>query len=320
MDFQLALDKYVPVRYRMTWPVYEKYQWMSLRDFWDFASDKRLGKISYGDKETMELILGDLNPKTLHEIPVVFCDSSIIKKIRDPFADDNQDITKSVFNFCKEDTFDNRLKLAQQWIGKYGIPFHHRSLMRQSSWREEENKIWINLELNLYNLITLEEILYRSFNTHVVLFSHFDAAMKEFNLVYRLMTEHTQDFSSFQNDKYRDYVPFAFDMCSTEEGVLNRERAYQFLIKKSNYYLNHCRLSFNSENPVAFLLEIEPYELMSALWLKMNIDILRDGKLGFCRKCKNPFPVTRKDKVFCSTTCGICFRQRNYRAKRKLQT
>ena len=124
MDFQLALDKYVPVRYRMTWPVYEKYQWMSLRDFWDFASDKRLGKISYGDKETMELILGDLNPKTLHEIPVVFCDSSIIKKIRDPFADDNQDITKSVFNFCKEDTFDNRLKLAQQWISKYGIPFH----------------------------------------------------------------------------------------------------------------------------------------------------------------------------------------------------
>lgn len=109
----------------------------------------------------------------------------------------------------------------------------------------------------------------------------------------------------------------SWDHCDNTD--LEREAECLFSWGMSAALEDGALLLVQHERPGVLAFGVGGAGLMSAAYLQLALAIERGQGSRVCPECKQPFVLTKGDKVFCSDSCGSVSRQRTHNKKPRLR-
>lgn len=326
MEKSIWADNHFLVKFVLEWPIYKNYRIASLQEFINIKTTETKS-LSEEQWEMIENLCGDTEESPLSKIKLIYLENDEIKDYCDPFSDFAQDIlidfyavAKTHGSFLSCSSIDERLQIATilNWVNKYGAPF---SFTSRPVLHEREPQFY--LEEITRGAGNIEDILFDAFGERVILINHVLWCAREVAIIMEMLAYCNNKIDSPEkeiefNTVFKDLIPENFN--KTAKGVyLIVKEILQFRmsenLSESTLLLSNI---VNLEDDIKSLLPfIKPRNLLGALWLKLDHQLIFEGPINICEECGLPFKKTRNRKRFCSITCGERSRKRESRKNKK---
>ena len=329
------LEDHLPAQMYLKWPIYRKYKITSLYDYIktmskpsDKPSDESLNELSEEQWEVLEQQIGDVGAETLSRIFLVYIEDDEVKKYCDPFSDFSKTIIEEFYELGESLKHNkplgkgrntSKIELLDKWLKKYGAPF---SLESPPPDIGHAPRFYLD-EITL-GALAIEKVLYDAFNKRVILTNHIFWRAREIGAIEEIY------IYCLNRGKNSEYIAEFRDLL--EEGTpLTDENIYSTANRILHYrmaeYLSQCKITLESvslsDNWMLKAVKpyIEPPDLLTALWLKLNHLLFIKGPISACKECGYPFLVTRDWHEYCCDTCAARARKRHSRkeAKKRLE-